>query len=456
MASTIEQRHNPPSGLPRGAWRTEVDLRVRELRSRLKAVEAGEGAQAPESQQDEVAVGAGAGGARAGASQAGAGQASGARADASHAGAGQASGGQADASHAGAGPAGKSREPPPAQPLNDGGAPAGTQRLQTSTRSSLVTVDVHEVPIAPSHPLPPKVREARIAAIEEAIEHAAQATEDAIPSQRLAQWWTGSAITAGWESVHTAEAELVDVESEDDVRAGLPHLASWLGQVMPSGEPRKRYEAELDSYMEASKPLDRTTVRLIYKDVVKANNESKANLRAFRNLLTVVTAVLALVLAVLAVWHAINPEFVSLCSKSISGTSSATTCISGESPQGQDVLEVLLMGAIGGLLSLAVAFSGNTEAPPSRYNVRPQQAALKVVAGAATGLIGVLIIQSGVIVSPASQTSSEALFLVYAAVFGFSQQLFTKFVDKRAEALLGESEEKKQAKGSSGSSAAKA
>jgi hypothetical protein len=396
MATKPEHEHGTPSNLPRGAWRTEVDLRVRELRSRLKAAEAGEGTEGVEHQN------------------------------------------------------------PGAPASGSDNTPAAAQHLQTSTRSALVTVDVHEVATEPPPPLPQKVHKARIAAVEEAIEHATEAIRDASITQRLAEWWTGSAITAGWESVHTAEAELVDVESEADVRASLPHLVAWLSQVMPTGEPRKRYEGELHSYVEASKPLDRTTVRLIYKDVVKANNESKANLRAFRNLLTVLTAVLALLLVVVAIWHAINPEFVSLCSTTGSGASSATTCVSGSSPRGQDVLAVELLGAIGGLLSLAVAFSGSTETPPSRYNVRPQQAALKVVAGAATGLIGVLIVQSGIIVSPATQTSSEALFLVYAAVFGFSQQLFTKFVDKRAESLLGESEEKKETKGSSGSSVAKA
>jgi hypothetical protein len=417
MATTPEQEHGTSSNLPRGAWRTEVDLRVRELRSRLKAAEAGGGTESIEPQRANE-----------------------------------------DPTRP------QTAEVAAAEPENaslDGGgsanrAPAATQRLQTSTRSAMVTVEVHEIPTEPPPPLPQKVRRARIAAIEEAIEHAAEAIKDAAMTQRLAQWWTGAAITAGWESVHTAEAELVDIESEADVRASLPHLAAWLAQVMPTGEPRKRYEGELSSYIEASKPLDRTTVRLAYKDVVKANNESKANLRAFRNLLTVLTAALALVLIVVAAWHAINPEFVSLCGTSGSGASSTTTCISGTSPRGQDVLEVQLLGAIGGLLSLAVAFSGSTEVPPSRYNVRPQQAALKVVAGAATGLIGVLIIQSGIVVSPASQTNSEALFLVYAAVFGFSQQLFTKFVDKRAEALLGESEEKKETKGSSSSSAAQA
>ena len=51
-------------------------------------------------------------------------------------------------------------------------------------------------------------------------------------------------------------------------------------------------------------------------------------------------------------------------------------------------------------------------------------------------LIGVFLVQSHILVQPAGTTSSESLFLAYAAIFGFSQQLLTQFVDKRAGKLL--------------------
>lgn len=436
-----------PVGVPRGAWRAEIDLRIRELRYRLLAAEATLQAEAKDGKSAQTQVG------QTVVKQALAETVPPKAAEGGHGEADEHAETDGQATHVadGAGQGGQA-----AQPAQSLAQPSPTiHHLEAKTSSGLITVEVHDFPAKTPTPPPPEVRETRIEAVKAAIEHASEAIVVGTPFNRIANWWTGAAITAGWESVHGAEAELVDIESEADVRASLPHLATWLQQVMPTGEPRKRYEGELTEYMNAAKPLDRTIARQVYKDVVRSNNESKANLRAFRNLLTVVTAVLAMVLLVLAVWHAIDPGFVSLCGTGGSGTS-ATTCLSGKQSRGQDVLEVELLGALGGLLSLAVAFTASsTEAPPSRYNVRPAQAALKVVAGAATGLVGVLIVQSGIIVSPASQTSSEVLFLVYAVVFGFSQQLLTKFVDKRAESLLGESEEKEK-KGSAGSAATKA
>lgn len=436
-----------PAGVPRGAWRAEIDLRIRELHYRLLAAEATLRAEAKDG--------------NAGAPQAGQTVVKQALAEkvppqvptGEHGEADEHAETDGQATHEGDGAGQGGQAAQQAQSLAQ---PSPTvHHLEAKTSSGLITVEVSDLPAKTPTAAPPEVRETRVDAVKAAIEHASEAIVVGTLPKRIANWWTGAAITAGWESVHGAEAELVDIESEADVRASLPHLATWLQQVMPTGEPRKRYEGELTEYMNAAKPLDRTIVRQVYKDVVRSNNESKANLRAFRNLLIVVTAALATVLVVIAVWHAIDPGFVSLCGTGGSGTS-ATTCLSGKQSRGQDVLEVELLGALGGLLSLAVAFTASsTETPPSRYNVRPAQAALKVVAGAATGLVGVLIVQSGIIVSPASQTSSEVLFLVYAVVFGFSQQLLTKFVDKRAESLLGESEEKEK-KGSAGSTAAKA
>lgn len=83
---------------------------------------------------------------------------------------------------------------------------------------------------------------------------------------------------------------------------------------------------------------------------------------------------------------------------------------------------------------------------PSRYDPKAWQALLKPVAGSATALIGVLLIQADILLGP-SDSRSEALLLSYAALFGFSQQLLTRFIDKKAEALIGneEADESKKA-----------
>lgn len=328
----------------------------------------------------------------------------------------------------------------------------GTARDETftaATDTTVVTVHVKE-----SRPLaagaPSAVRTAHLQAAKLALADSARAIADMTRWKRLRAWWTGTAVTAGWESVHDAEAELVNVEREDEVRASLPRLLAWIQQVMPSGDQRTRYEQQLTDFMNSAKPLDVTAVEQAYQDVIRANNEKHANLRAFRNLLAGVTAVLAATLVALAVWHALNVNFVSLCgrpatpSQTTGPTATAGTpsrrCLTGPKPTARDIAEIELVGAIGGLLSIAFGL-GSVETPPSRYNPRPQQGALKPAAGAATALIGVLLVQSGVLIAPAA-SASESLLLAYAAIFGFAQQLLTQFVDKRAGKLLGDSDGK--------------
>jgi hypothetical protein len=248
----------------------------------------------------------------------------------------------------------------------------------------------------------------------------------------LLAWLTGTAVTAGWEALHDAEGELALLEDDDDVRAALPRLLAWTQQVAPAGDLRARYERLLGEYIDGA-PIDRTVVRQAYQDAQIANNEWHASLRAFRNLLLAASAVLATALIALAAWHAINPEFVSLCGSDEAGAG-ARRCLTGDSPSGRDVLQVEVVGVLGGLLSVAFGL-GAVKVQPSRYNLRAAQAALKPLAGAATALIGVLLVQSNVLIAPA-ETLSESLLLAYAAIFGFSQQLLTQFVDRRAGELL--------------------
>lgn len=240
---------------------------------------------------------------------------------------------------------------------------------------------------------------------------------------RLKAWWSGSAITEAWESVHHAELALLKVEKEGDVKAVLARLLAWILSAMEDPERRGRHETVLKEQVEG-KRFDRIQVRSAFADVIAANRERYANLRIFRNILILVNALLALLVIGAAVWHALNPGFLTLC------PSGSTSCLSG--PPKTEVAVVALLGALGG--SLAFAFGlAQTETTPSRYDPKLLQASLKPVTGAVTGLLGVVLIQAEFLIKPVGETSYS--LLVYAVLFGFSQQLFTRMVDKKAEAL---------------------
>jgi hypothetical protein len=302
-------------------------------------------------------------------------------------------------------------------------------------RHRLTVVEIKEGSKPPASP--GDARKAHLIAAREALGKAEAVIEETVDRRLgLVHWWTGTAVTSGWEYVHEAEAELVELESEEDLRATLPALTAWMQEVMPPDGRRKHYEQKLDACIEGEEAIDRTVVRQTYRDVILANNEKHASIRELRNRILLAVAALTVLLLTVAVWHAVNPEFVSLCGPP-QAEGEARHCVSDtESPSSRDVIEIEVLGAIGGLLSLAFVL-GSSKASPSRYDPRISQLLLKPTAGAATALLGVILVQSKIFVAPANNISESVLF-AYAAIFGFSQQLLTQMVDNRAGKMLTE------------------
>lgn len=253
--------------------------------------------------------------------------------------------------------------------------------------------------------------------------------KDRTPLQYVDAWWSGTSMTTGWESIHEAELHLLSLERDEDAKTTLPWLLTWVHRAMDRGWSKSHHEKSLHEQIEEGN-LDRTQARQALRDVIVANNSRYANLRAFRNNLVLVTGLLALLVAVICFWHAVNPSILSLCSQE----GDKTSCLTGSSPRGGDVALVALIGALGGMLAIAFGLA-RTKSPPSRYDPKAWLGVLKPVAGAATALVAVVLIQADVLLGPGS-AHSEMLLLAYAAIFGFSQQLLTRFVDKRAESLI--------------------
>lgn len=311
----------------------------------------------------------------------------------------------------------------------------------------------HRLRVVEAETSPPELsealRQAHLTAAKQALDSSEQVIEAGDPGwslrdlwtgtgwERLREWWTGSAVTAAWEYVHEAQAELVELESEGGLKAALPPLMAWMQDVVPADGRRKRYEQQLTEFIEGKKAVDRTVVRQAYRDVIIANNEWHANIRGLRNRILLAVAVLGIFLCGLALWHAINPNFVSLCgTKPVEGATQVRCVSGGSSPNSRDIFEIELIGAIAGLLGLAFSL-GSVKTPPSRYDPRVSQLLLKPVAGAATAVLGVIFVQSEIFLAPPRDISESILF-AYAATFGFSQQLLTQLVDKRAGDLLKE------------------
>ena len=167
----------------------------------------------------------------------------------------------------------------------------------------------------------------------------------------------------------------------------------------------------------------------LHDEVYAASTDRMRDLRALRNLLWGSAGALASAVVALGLVHTIEPTWISLCR---GGT--VQTCVQGARPHGGDLFELAIVGGIGGLLGAVIPLS-KSSVVRSRYNVRAAQIALKPALGAAMAIIGVLILQAGLIgVKP----STDQL-LAYGALFGVSQQIFTTFVDLNANQLMGQS-----------------
>ena len=245
-------------------------------------------------------------------------------------------------------------------------------------------------------------------------------------------WWTGSSITKAWEAVHNAELALLNIETDDAVLTAVPRLLAWIENAMDAGVLRKAHEDALNAEMakkEGDHP-DRTKIRGALMDVIAANCDRYMGVRIFRNNLILVTLALAACLVGLAIWHANNPQILSLC---VEKEGKLSECLGGEMPSASDIWLVLGMGALGGLLGIAFRLSQGETA--SRFDPKAWQRLLKPVTGAATALAAVLFLQAHLLIELSTERTKLVL-LSYALVFGFSQQVLTKFVDKRAESLI--------------------
>ena len=91
-------------------------------------------------------------------------------------------------------------------------------------------------------------------------------------------------------------------------------------------------------------------------------------------------------------------------------------------------VRLLMLGALGG--ALAMVFAVTKGSPVTPYNLALPQFLLKIVSGAAVA-VGALVILNATF----HEAISPADAMMYALIFGFSQQLFTRLVDDRAAVL---------------------
>ena len=105
-----------------------------------------------------------------------------------------------------------------------------------------------------------------------------------------------------------------------------------------------------------------------------------------------------------------------------------------ELANGPDILLIEVVGLIAAAVAAAAALRG-LKGTSNPYGVPFALAVLKLPTGALTAVLGLLLMR-GQFVPGLSALDSPAQIIAWAIVFGYAQQLFTRFVDQRAQSVL--------------------
>jgi hypothetical protein len=300
-------------------------------------------------------------------------------------------------------------------------------------------------------------QQAVVCAIEDLIATAREAVRRPPRTQRWWQrrpwvyrgprdWWRGTSVERAHQSLHAAEIFLVELLSEAQVEALIPKVVARADTVLQRDDPRR---LPIDELPLMPPGPGRTAALQRGMDIAyDATDQLHVRVRDFRNVLLVSAFLISLLMGLLVWIVATHPSAMPMCfSPSATAPSNTVTgdgtpgqevqaCPSGDRrlPAGGDVLIVAGLGLLGGALAGAFAIR-KIRGTSTPYDIPIALALLKVPSGSLTAVAGILLLGGG-FVPGLSELDSQRQILAYALVFGYAQQLGTRFIDDRAQALL--------------------
>jgi hypothetical protein len=248
--------------------------------------------------------------------------------------------------------------------------------------------------------------------------------------QRVMAWWSGWDAERAWRSVHAAEVDLV--AASPDLVARLPGIEQRVTKELPVDDRRRReLEAVRKRVRDRADKLvtddDRVAVHEAMRAAFTAADDALTGVRNLRNRMVLFGALLGVVNLLLGIVAAVSPGWLTLCS------ASACPSGSGTAASGGDVVTVQLFGALGALLAVVMLLV-HTKPGLLTYQLPGYLSFIKITLGATVAVVGVL----GLLAAEFEAViGSQAALLVAALVFGYSQQIATRFLDSYAERLVG-------------------
>jgi hypothetical protein len=233
-----------------------------------------------------------------------------------------------------------------------------------------------------------------------------------------------------WE-LSVAESTLLGLLPLPELRRHYPALLERARQWLEPSDRRRRAFEDVASRRASYR--DPAAERQVVRTATLGASEAEAGwlyrLRSFRNVLAIASGVVLLLVVAVAVAGAAGVQTLRLCFEA-----GALVCPTGLRTTPMDTAVVALVGAAGGLLTAGWSL-GSMRASSAPVWLAGLLLALKVVTGALTSIVGLLLLR-GEFIPGFGTLRSSGQVLAWAAVFGASQQVFTRYVDRQATQVL--------------------
>lgn len=249
----------------------------------------------------------------------------------------------------------------------------------------------------------------------------------------LKLYYSGARIERTWAGIHRASTAMYMLYDEAELPAQATNLLELVA-ALPDRAAQLRTLTNLVAKVSSELPGPRLQVRSVlretYQEAIGASDALQIEARVLRNAMLVGSGVLFLLVIAVGVVHFLDTSIISVCSVTSKGTVCPTEGSGSSHPF--DVFAVELAGLLGGMLSVVIPLATG-ERIKTPYRVFNHQLLLKVLAGAATAVAGVVLVESEFI-SALTLKNANAI-IGYAIFFGFAQQALTGVVDRRVSSL---------------------
>jgi len=293
----------------------------------------------------------------------------------------------------------------------------------------------------------------------EAAVRAAEGRHGGWPTRMVARL-SGADVERAMSHLDAARITLLRIAPASYLRGQLPSVIIAARDHLPAEDPRR---AEAERLFERARDSaladhEREALLATMHAARAAGRREIIRVRSFRTLVLITALLLTLAASAVVTLGVIRPDVIALCfspgdsvvcpthqaplSDSGAGGAEATEAnaaevdrVIRETASPWDVPVVALVGLMAAALAGAAAIRG-VQGTSTPYSLPVSLALLKLPTGALTAVLGVLLMR-GQFVPGLSALDTPEQIVAWAIVFGYSQQILTRFVDQRAQNVLG-------------------